>query len=75
VELEVAHMHDVEWNNQAFEDLVIDEETKEIVKAVVTTQLDGEENTDLIRGKGNGLFILLHGYALFPSLMHPNILC
>lgn len=54
-------INDVEWNDQAFEHLVIDTETKELVKAVVTTQLRAEENTDLIRGKGNGLFILLHG--------------
>ncbi|KAF6808464.1 AAA family ATPase [Colletotrichum sojae] len=61
VKLEVAFLEDVEWNDQAFEHLVIDAETKELVKAVVTTQLRAEENTDLIYGKGNGLFILLHG--------------
>ncbi|KAK1983518.1 ATPase [Colletotrichum cereale] len=61
VKLEVAFIEDVEWNNQAFKHLVIDDETKELVKAVVTTQLRAEENTDLIHGKGNGLFILLHG--------------
>ncbi|KAK3393535.1 hypothetical protein B0H63DRAFT_554892 [Podospora didyma] len=41
--------------------LLIDEDTKEFVKAVVTNQLNAEDNTDIIRGKGNGLFILLHG--------------
>ncbi|KAF4843689.1 ATPase family AAA domain-containing protein 3 [Colletotrichum siamense] len=61
VSLDVEFINDVEWNDQAFEHLVIDTETKELVKAVVTTQLRAEENTDLIRGKGNGLFILLHG--------------
>ncbi|KAF6822948.1 AAA family ATPase [Colletotrichum plurivorum] len=54
VKLEVAFLEDVEWNDQAFEHLVIDTETKELVKAVVTTQLRAEENTDLIQGKGNG---------------------
>ncbi|KAJ5019591.1 ATPase family AAA domain-containing protein 3 [Colletotrichum sp. SAR 10_99] len=61
VNLDVEFINDVKWNDQAFEHLVIDMETKELVKAVVTTQLRAEENTDLIRGKGNGLFILLHG--------------
>ncbi|KAH0423628.1 hypothetical protein CcaCcLH18_12044 [Colletotrichum camelliae] len=61
VNLFVDFIEDVKWNNEAFEHLVIDSETKELVKAVVTTQLRAEENTDLIRGKGNGLFILLHG--------------
>ncbi|KAI8295937.1 AAA family ATPase [Colletotrichum sp. SAR 10_98] len=41
----------------------IDEETKELVQAVVTTKLRADQNTDLIVGKGNGLFILLHGVA------------
>lgn len=50
--MDVDFIQDVEWNEQAFEYLVIDEETKELVKAVVTTQLRAEENTDLIRGKG-----------------------
>ncbi|KAJ3953502.1 hypothetical protein N0V92_010021 [Colletotrichum tropicale] len=61
VRLDVEFIEDVQWNEEAFEYLVIDDNTKELVKAVVMTQLRAEENTDLIRGKGNGLFILLHG--------------
>ncbi|KAK1977836.1 ATPase [Colletotrichum cereale] len=61
VKLEVAFIEDVKWNEEAFKQLVIEENTKELVEAVVTHQLQAEENTDLIRGKGNGLFILLHG--------------
>lgn len=49
------------WNEEAFELLVIEEDTKELVKAVVTNQLYSEDHADVIRGKGNGLFILLHG--------------
>ncbi|KAF3797109.1 hypothetical protein GCG54_00009079 [Colletotrichum gloeosporioides] len=63
VELDVGLIDDVKWNDEAFEHLVIDADTKELVQAVVTTRLRAEENTDLIRGKGNGLFILLHGVA------------
>ncbi|KAL0937480.1 AAA family ATPase [Colletotrichum truncatum] len=61
VKLDVAFIEDVTWNHRAFEHLVIDDDTKELVKAVVTTKLRADENTDLILGKGNGLFILLHG--------------
>ncbi|KAF9879503.1 AAA family ATPase [Colletotrichum karsti] len=61
INLEVDFIRDVEWNEEAFEHLVIDPGTKRLVKAVVTTQLRAEEHTDLIQGKGNGLFILLHG--------------
>lgn len=59
--LEVAFMQDVVWNREAFEDLVIEPKTKDLVKAVVMNRLTSDENTDLIHGKGNGLFILLHG--------------
>jgi SpoVK/Ycf46/Vps4 family AAA+-type ATPase len=40
---------------------VVDEETKELVQALVMKQLVAEKSTDLISGKGNGLVILLHG--------------
>ncbi|RYP92936.1 hypothetical protein DL770_000986 [Monosporascus sp. CRB-9-2] len=61
VTLEVGFIEDVTWNEEAFELLVIDEATKELVKAVVTNQLYAEDHADVIRGKGNCLFILLHG--------------
>jgi len=48
---------------QAFDSLVVDDDTKEMVKALVTNQLTDEKTTDLIAGKGNGLVILLHGFA------------
>lgn len=57
----MARIKDVIWNTKAFESLVVDKETKELVIALVTNQIDIEKSTDLMRGKGNGLFILLHG--------------
>lgn len=59
--LKLALMRDVEWNKEAFELLVADKETKELIRALIENQCDAEKNTDLISGKGNGLFILLHG--------------
>lgn len=35
---------------------------KDLVQAVVTNQIHAAESTDLIRGKGSGLTMLLHGY-------------
>ncbi|KAI1132884.1 ATPase [Nemania abortiva] len=61
VTLRVGFIEDVTWNEEAFKLLVIDESTKELVQAVVTNQLRAEDQADMIRGKGNGLFILLHG--------------
>ncbi|KAI8626648.1 hypothetical protein F5Y19DRAFT_217040 [Xylariaceae sp. FL1651] len=61
VTLQVGFIEDVTWNDEAFKLLVIDESTKELVQAVVTNQLHAEDHADMIHGKGNGLFILLHG--------------
>lgn len=49
------------WNKRAFNHLVIDEEIKDIIQALVTSKLETDQTTDLIQGKGNGLIILLHG--------------
>ena len=54
-------MSAVIWNKKAFDNLVVDIDTKELIQALVTNQLDMEKSTDLISGKGNGLIILLHG--------------
>jgi hypothetical protein len=61
VSLEVSSINPVIWNTAAFDTLVVDPETKELVSALVTNQIDIEKSTDLMSGKGNGLFILLHG--------------
>ncbi|KAM0296872.1 hypothetical protein ACHAPM_010058 [Fusarium culmorum] len=61
VNLDVHFLRDVVWNTEAFDLLVVQEETKLLIQAVVTNQLRTTENADLIQGKGNGLFILLHG--------------
>ena len=49
---------------EAFDSLVVDDDTKELVKALVTNQLAKEKGTDVLDGKGNGLVILLHGSVL-----------
>ncbi|KAL2795692.1 P-loop containing nucleoside triphosphate hydrolase protein [Aspergillus keveii] len=59
--LEVDLINEVEWNKKAFENLVIDEKTKELVQALITNRLKAEQGTDMIDDKGNGLTMLLHG--------------
>ncbi|KAJ9605958.1 hypothetical protein H2200_009807 [Cladophialophora chaetospira] len=61
VDLEVDLIRDVSWNKQSFAHLVIDSETKELVQALITNQIEREQGTDIIESKGNGLIILLHG--------------
>ncbi|KAJ3540144.1 hypothetical protein NM208_g5192 [Fusarium decemcellulare] len=60
-DLEVDLIQDVSWNKQAFLHLVIKDEIKDLIQALVSSKLGSEENTDLIQGKGNGLIMLLHG--------------
>ncbi|CZR52987.1 uncharacterized protein PAC_02865 [Phialocephala subalpina] len=62
IPLNVAWISPVIWNMGAFDSLVVDYDTKELVQALVTNQVAKEKGTDLVDGKGNGLVILLHGY-------------
>jgi SpoVK/Ycf46/Vps4 family AAA+-type ATPase len=59
--LKVSNITDVVWNKEAFQSLVIEDEMKICVQALVSNQITGEKSTDLVYGKGNGLVILLHG--------------
>ena len=59
----------VEWRVDAFETIVMDREDKHLVEALVSTKLEEERSTDVIAGKGNGLIILLHGWALSVTII------
>lgn len=61
LELEVSRIKPVSWNKEAFGTLVLPPNQKELILALVTNQLAAEKSTDMIRGKGNGLIMLLHG--------------
>ncbi|KAI9876054.1 MAG: hypothetical protein M1830_007447 [Pleopsidium flavum] len=61
VNLCVDGISPVAWNKQAFESLVVDENTKILITALVTNKITAEKATDLMSGKGNGLIVLLHG--------------
>ncbi|KAL9619295.1 MAG: hypothetical protein Q9160_006060 [Pyrenula sp. 1 TL-2023] len=61
VDLMVDRIVPITWNKQALKDLVVDDETKELVQALVMKQITAGASTDAIAGKGNGLIVLLHG--------------
>ncbi|KAJ9668738.1 hypothetical protein H2201_000982 [Coniosporium apollinis] len=61
VKLLVDYMLPVEWNKAAFRNLALDDETKELITALITNKIESEKSTDLMAGKGNGLIMLLHG--------------
>jgi hypothetical protein len=71
VMLDVRYLKPLPTSQNAFRDLKIDEQHKKMIKSLVKTHLRKQEGQrhrhvvsdgqDLIRGKGAGLFILLHG--------------
>ncbi|KAJ7269329.1 hypothetical protein B0H12DRAFT_33079 [Mycena haematopus] len=62
-ELFIDNFSDIEWNQVSFDRLVLPEDSKKLLLALVTTHLslDGSGFDDIIKGKGRGLVILLHG--------------
>jgi len=59
--LAVARFAPVQWDKTAFEGLVLEKDTKEVIKALVTHKVKNTVSSDLIRGKGSGLILLFHG--------------
>jgi ATP-dependent Lon protease len=70
----VNYIQPLEQNHQSFDNLVLKSEHKQLVQSLVKTHSTGmkptsdavgrsENNTreDLVRGKGKGVIILLHG--------------
>ncbi|KAF2971988.1 hypothetical protein GQX73_g1630 [Xylaria multiplex] len=59
--LAIHNVKDVDWDEKAFDNLVIDPDSKDVIQALVTNKIQNSMSTDLVRGKGNGLILLLHG--------------
>ncbi|KAF4784834.1 AAA family ATPase [Colletotrichum scovillei] len=57
----------IEWNTQCFEQLVLPDSQKELVQALVaehtarTTDPSSSAFDDIVKGKGKGLILVLHG--------------
>ncbi len=63
LEFTVSGIYDVEWNEGAYDSLVLPENHKSIVKSLVTShKFSAAKNIDdVISGKGKGLVAVLHG--------------
>jgi len=61
VKLYIDQIHSIQWNKKAFDQLVLEERTKKLVKALIEVRISAERMEDVIEGKGNGLIMLLHG--------------
>ncbi|EHK99106.1 putative Lon protease [Glarea lozoyensis 74030] len=61
VKLNADWLSKVIWDKKAFQKLVLEQKTKDLIEALIVSQISAEKSTDLISGKGNGLILLLHG--------------
>ncbi|KAH8655432.1 hypothetical protein BX600DRAFT_469621 [Xylariales sp. PMI_506] len=62
VTLKIEQTGEVLWNKKAFERLVLDRETKDLLRALIDVRMSSTKKfSDLVEGKGNGLVMLLHG--------------
>ncbi|KAK8036439.1 AAA family ATPase [Apiospora marii] len=59
--IEVDNIREVTWDQSSFDKLALQRDSKELIEALVTSQIDASEGTDIVAGKGNGLIMLLHG--------------
>ncbi|KAF2760114.1 ATPase [Pseudovirgaria hyperparasitica] len=59
----VENVSDIEWNDKAFESLVLPEDQKEMILACTEAQVDnkGDGFDDVVKGKGEGLIMLASG--------------
>ncbi|KAF4997172.1 hypothetical protein FGRMN_4067 [Fusarium graminum] len=63
LELAISGVNDIKWDEKAWDSLVLEDDTKELIKALVTSRKYHAANTidDVIQGKGKGLVTVLHG--------------
>ncbi|CAG8973743.1 hypothetical protein HYALB_00007692 [Hymenoscyphus albidus] len=63
LEFTVSGVKDIVWNEGAYDSLVLENNTKDIVKALVESHKyhPAESIDDVIQGKGKGLVAVLHG--------------
>lgn len=63
LEFTVSGIKEIQWNDSAYDSLVLEPKTKDIVKALVESHKyhAAESIDDVIQGKGKGLVAVLHG--------------
>ncbi|KAK2594599.1 hypothetical protein QQS21_007684 [Conoideocrella luteorostrata] len=63
LEFSVSRIHEIKWNEDAWNSLVLPLETKDLLQALVKSRKHNVTKTtdDFIQGKGKGLVTVLHG--------------
>lgn len=57
----MADIQPVVWDKSAFGNLSLEENTKELIEALVRNKVDSDQSIDFVKGKGAGQIVLLHG--------------
>lgn len=70
MEFAVSDIRNIDWNPESFERLTIPDKQKELVQVVVASHVNRETCSfdDFVRGKGQGLVVLLQYAHLAPSI-------
>jgi DNA polymerase III delta prime subunit len=63
LEFSLSGIHEIDWNESAYESLVLPKNQKHVVKALVSSHKFHAAETidDVVQGKGRGLVFVLHG--------------
>lgn len=62
IDMFIDELSPVEWNEQCFDQLVLAPQQKKLVQALVTEHITNKNDfDDIIKGKGKGLVLVLHG--------------
>ena len=63
MEFDIAGLKDIQWDEGAFDSLVIPHDQKDVVRALVESHSNSASQNieDVIQGKGQGLVAVLHG--------------
>lgn len=70
----IGQTSEVEWNDKAFEALVLDEDLKSFIRDLVAEHraTDSKSFDDIVRDKGRGLVGLLAGPPGVGKVAHPT---
>jgi hypothetical protein len=69
----IESVHDIVWNEDAFESLVAPQEQKDLILAFAKAQSKTRTNFyDFIQGKGKGIIMLLAGHLVSERRLLPK---
>ena len=68
----ISQISDISFNEKVFDQLVLPQSQKELVRVLVENHSRGAAFDDFVEGKGKGLISVLHGYLSLPPPPSPH---